>query len=54
MNKDDAMTAADIAGAVGCSIHKVANWCSRVLGKNSLIEIEKRSGKNYYYDKVEK
>lgn len=52
LNKEDAMAAADIAGAVGCSVHKVANWCSKVLGKNDLIEIEKRNGKNYYFDKV--
>lgn len=53
-NRDEAMTAAEIGDAVGCSVQKVALWCSRVLKKKDLIEIEKRDGKNYYYDKIEK
>lgn len=51
LKKDDAMTATEIADAVGCSWHKVASWGSRVLAKNGLIEIEKRNNKNYYFDK---
>ena len=53
-NRDEAMTAAEIGDAVGCSVQKVALWCSRVLKKKDLIKIEKRDGKNYYYDKIEK
>ena len=51
LSKDEAMTAAEIGDAVGCSVQKVALWCSRVLKKKDLIEIEKKEGKNYYYDK---
>lgn len=51
LKKEDAMTATEIADAVGCSRHKVANWGSRILAKNGLIEIEKRGNKNYYFDK---
>lgn len=32
------------------SYQKVANWCSKVLAKKELINIEKRDGRNYYYD----
>ena len=53
LSKEEAMTAAEIGDAVGCSFQKVALWCSRVLKKKDLIEIEKRDGRNYYYDKVE-
>lgn len=53
LSRDDAMTASEIGDAVGCSVQKVALWCSRVLKRKDLIEIEKRDGKNYYYDKVE-
>lgn len=51
LKKEEAMTATEIAEAVGCSWHKVASWGSRVLVKNGLIEIEKRNNKNYYFDK---
>lgn len=53
LSKEEAMTAAEIGDAVGCSVQKVALWCSRVLKRKELIEIEKRDGKNYYYDKQE-
>lgn len=53
LSRDEAMTAAEIGDAVGCSVQKVALWCSKVLKKRDLIEIEKRDGKNYYYDKIE-
>ena len=45
LNRDEAMTAVEIGDAVGCNFQKVALWCSRVLKKNGLIEIEKRGGK---------
>ena len=51
LKKEEAMTATEIAEAVGCSWHKVASWGSRVLARNGLIEIEKRNNKNYYFDK---
>ena len=50
LSREDAMTATEIGDAVGCSYQKVALWCSRVLGKKSLINVEKKNGKNYYYD----
>lgn len=50
LSREDAMTATEIGDAVGCSYQKVALWCSRVLEKKSLINIEKKNGKNYYYD----
>ena len=53
LSKDEAMTATEIGDAVGCSFQKVALWCSRVLKRKDLIEIEKRDGKNYYFDKCQ-
>ena len=50
LDKKEAMSAAEIGDAVGCSRQKVANWCSKVLAKKELINIEKREGRNYYYD----
>ena len=52
LSKEEAMSAAEIGDAVGCSYQKVANWCSKVLAKKELINIEKREGRNYYYDKM--
>lgn len=53
LNREEAMSAVEIGDAVGCSYQKVANWCSKVLNRKELIEVEKRDGKNYYYDKAE-
>lgn len=52
LNKEDAMSAVEIGDAVGCSYQKVANWCSKVLIKKDLIDVEKREGRNYYFDKA--
>ncbi len=52
LERDEAMTAVEIGYIVGCSHQKVATWCSRVLRKEGLIEIEKKGGRNYYYDKT--
>lgn len=41
LSKEEAMSAAEIGDAVGCSYQKVANWCSKVLAKKELINIEK-------------
>ncbi len=46
---DKAMSAQEIADAVGCSRQKVSAWGSRVLHKSGLINIEFKKGKNYYY-----
>lgn len=54
LNKEEAMSATEIGDAVGCSYQKVANWCSKVLAKKDLIDVEKRDGRNYYYDKIKK
>lgn len=50
---EEAMSAVEISECVGCSRQKVSNWCSKVLHKNNLINIDIRNGKNYYYDKSE-
>lgn len=50
---EDAMTASEIAEAVGCTYQKVALWGSRVLAKKGLINIEKRGGKTVYFDNGE-
>lgn len=44
----EAMSAREIADAVGCSTQKVSLWGSRVLSKKGLINIDTRD-KNYYY-----
>ncbi|WP_430481823.1 hypothetical protein [Rossellomorea marisflavi] len=45
----EAMSAQEIADAVGCSRQKVSNWGSKVLAKKGLINITPKNGKNYYY-----
>ncbi|MDU6113432.1 MAG: hypothetical protein E6649_03400 [Paeniclostridium sordellii] len=49
LKKEEAMSAQDIADAVGCSRQKVSIWGSKVLFKNNLINIEEQNGKNHYY-----
>jgi len=49
LNKDEAMTAREIADAVGCTVQKVSIWGTRVLAKNGHINIDNTSGKNHYY-----
>ncbi|WP_247235325.1 hypothetical protein [Telluribacter sp. SYSU D00476] len=49
LNKIEAMTAREIADAVGCTVQKVSIWGTRVLAKNGHISIDNKSGKNYYY-----
>lgn len=44
----EAMSAREIADAVGCSTQKVSLWGSKVLSKKGLINIDTRD-KNYYY-----
>ena len=51
LNEADAMSATEIGDAVGCTWQKVSNWCSKVLGKQQLINVKKINGKNYYFDK---
>lgn len=50
LNESDAMSAVQIAEAVGCTYQKVSNWCSKILHKQNLIAIKHENGKNYYYD----
>lgn len=47
--KSDAMSAVDIANAVGCTRQKVSGWCTRVLAPKNEIVIDKREGRNYYF-----
>lgn len=49
LKKEDAMTAKEIADAVGCNTQKVAVWGSLVLVKKQLIYTFKEKGKNHYY-----
>ncbi len=49
LEKDDAMSAVEVANAVGCTRQKVSAWCSRVLEPKGEIEIDKRENRNYYY-----
>lgn len=53
LNEENAMSASEIGDAVGCSYQKVALWCSRVLNRKELIELVKKNGKNYYYDRID-
>ncbi|WP_017691497.1 hypothetical protein [Paenibacillus sp. PAMC 26794] len=46
----EAMSAQEIADAVGCSRQKVSSWGSFVLAKKNLINIVSKQGKNYYYE----
>ncbi|MCC4768399.1 hypothetical protein FXW07_17790 [Methanosarcina sp. DH1] len=48
-SEDEAMSAQEIADAVGCSRQKVSSWSSRVLAKKGIINIVKVDNKNYYY-----
>lgn len=51
LSEEDAMSASEIGDAVGCNWQKVSNWCSKVLGKQELINVKREGGKNYYFDK---
>lgn len=51
LSEAEAMSATEIGDAVGCTWQKVSNWCSKVLGKQQLINVKKVNGKNYYFDK---
>ena len=50
--ESEAMSAQEIAGAVGCSRQKVSGWGSKVLAKNRLINILTKNSKNYYFSLV--
>ncbi|WP_139492462.1 hypothetical protein [Brevibacillus dissolubilis] len=49
LSEDEAMTAIEIADAVGCSRQKVSSWATRVLEKNKKISIKSINNRNYYY-----
>jgi hypothetical protein len=51
LNEKSAMSAMEIGDAIGCTWQKVSNWCSKVLGKQELINVKKIGNKNYYFDK---
>lgn len=51
LNEEEAMSATEIGDAIGCTWQKVSNWCSKVLGKQELINVKKIGGKNYYFDR---
>lgn len=53
LSEDEAMTALEIADAVGCSRQKVSSWATKVLEKNKKISIKNISNRNYYYSLVE-
>lgn len=49
LTNQDALSAIEIANAIGCSRQKVSGWCSRVLEPKGNIFIEKKNGKNHYF-----
>ena len=49
LEEEEAMSAQEIADAVGCSRPKVSNWGSRVLARRGQICLKQKGGKNYYY-----
>ncbi|MCM3144691.1 helix-turn-helix domain-containing protein [Brevibacillus sp. MER 51] len=49
LSEEEAMSASDIADAVGCSRQKVSSWGTRVLLRNNLINVIDAGDKNYYY-----
>lgn len=51
LNEEEAMSASEIGDAIGCTWQKVSNWCSKVLGKQELINVKRVGGKNYYFDR---
>lgn len=51
LSEEEAMSASEIGDAIGCTWQKVSNWCSKVLGKQELINVKKVGGRNYYFDK---
>lgn len=53
LEKDEAMSAQEIADAVGCSRQKVALWGTKVLAKKQLISIIEGSERNLYYKSIE-
>ncbi|MEY8496184.1 hypothetical protein AALC16_24760 [Lachnospiraceae bacterium 29-91] len=48
LSEEEAMSASEIGDAIGCTWQKVSNWCSKVLGKQELINVKKVGGRNYY------
>jgi hypothetical protein len=49
LEKVDAMSAVEVANAVGCTRQKVSAWCSRILEPKGEIIIDKKDNRNYYY-----
>ena len=52
LNETDAMSAREIADAVGCNVQKVAVWGTIVLAKKKLIKIRKKGKINLYYPSI--
>lgn len=51
LSEEEAMSASEIGDAIGCTWQKVSNWCSKVLGKQELINVKRVGTKNYYFDR---
>lgn len=51
LSEEEAMSASEIGDAIGCTWQKVSNWCSKVLGKQKLINVKKVGNKNFYFDR---
>lgn len=49
LSLEEAMTAREIADAVGCTVQKVSLWGTRVLAKKGYINIDNSHTKNRYY-----
>lgn len=52
LSEKDAMTAREIADAVGCNVQKVAIWGTIVLAKKNIIKIKKEGSINLYYSSM--
>ncbi|WP_289284098.1 MULTISPECIES: hypothetical protein [unclassified Methylophaga] len=49
LQKDEAMTAREVADSVGCTIQKVSAWAGRVLERTGEINVNKSEKPNKYY-----
>lgn len=49
LSPSEALTARDIADAVGCTVQKVSSWVGKVVGKKGEIKIDKSNSPYKYY-----
>lgn len=49
LQKEEAMTAREIADSVGCTVQKVSAWAGRVLAKKDEVKVDKEHKPHKYY-----